>query len=61
MSDGTTAIYKGYEIFRDPSFYDLIACRKEGVKSWSDTEHFDTVKEAKEWVDYEQAKSGVMQ
>lgn len=60
MSDGTIT-YKGYEIFSDPSFYDLIACRKEGSKSWHETEHFDTVEEAKGWVDYEQAKSGVMQ
>lgn len=60
MSDGTIT-YKGYEIFPDRSYYDLIACRKEGCKSWHETEHFDTVEEAKEYVDFEEAKNGVMQ
>lgn len=52
MSDGTIT-YKGYEIFSDPSYFDKIAVRIEGERSFHSTLHVDTVEQAKKWVDRE--------
>ena len=43
--------YEGYEIFRDPSYYDMVAYRKKGEKDFNATNHVDTFKEARKAID----------
>lgn len=40
---------KGYEVFCDPSYYDLWAARRVGVKSFYETVHFETREDAIRW------------
>ena len=42
--------YKGYEIFNDSSYYDMIAVRKIGITTWNETHHVTSIEEAKAFV-----------
>lgn len=44
-------IYKNYEIFYDPSYYDMCAVRPVGNKIFDETNHFITMDECKQFVD----------
>jgi hypothetical protein len=44
-------IYKGYELFSDASYYDMICIRKKGSRDFNETIHVDTIQEAKETID----------
>lgn len=44
-------IYKGHELFMDPSYYQMWAVRKQGVKNFSDTKHYKTIDEARAYAD----------
>lgn len=44
-------IYKGYEIFSDSSYYDMIAVRKQGHRLFEQSVHVNTIKQAKAFVD----------
>lgn len=39
----------GYEVFSDPSYYDLWAAREIGVRDFYATAHFETRKDAIAW------------
>lgn len=43
--------YKGFEIYSDQSYYDMIAIRKNGSKNFNETTHVSTVEEAKTHID----------
>jgi hypothetical protein len=43
--------YKGYELFSDASYYDMICIRKVNTKDFKETIHVSTIKEAKDTVD----------
>ena len=43
--------YKGFEIYTDPSYYDMVAITKKGSKSFDKTLHVSSVEEAKIHVD----------
>ena len=43
--------YKGFEIYRDESYYDMIAIRKIGSKKFNETIHVSTTEEAKTHID----------
>lgn len=40
---------KGYEVFADPSYYDLWAAREIGVRDFYQTAHFETREAACAW------------
>ena len=44
-------IYKGYELFSDSSYSDMIAIRKRGTRDFTETIHNATIEEAKDTVD----------
>ena len=44
-------IYKGYEIFSDASYYDMICIRKKGSIDFNETIHVATIQEAKQTID----------
>jgi hypothetical protein len=44
-------IYKGYELFSDAAYYDMICIRKEGSRDFNETIHVSTVQEAKQTID----------
>ena len=35
--------YKGYEIFSDPAYFDMVCIRKTGSKNFNETIHVDSV------------------
>lgn len=39
----------GYEVFQDPSYYDLWAAREIGVRSFYETAHFMKLEDAVAW------------
>ena len=43
--------YKGFEIYSDQAYYDMIAIRKIGSKKFNETTHVSTVEEAKNHID----------
>lgn len=43
--------YKGYELFNDASYYDMVCIRKSGSRDFNDTIHVSTMQEAKQTVD----------
>ena len=43
--------YKGYEIFSDPAYFDMVCIRKNGSKNFNETIHVNSVQEAKETID----------
>jgi uncharacterized membrane protein len=43
--------YKGYELFSDASYYDMICIRKKGSSDFNETIHTSTIQEAKSTVD----------
>ena len=43
--------YKGFEIFRDASFFDMIAFRKKGSTDLNETKHTETIADAKDSID----------
>lgn len=43
--------YKGYELFSDAAYYDMICIRKVGNRDFNDTIHVSKMQEAKETVD----------
>lgn len=49
--NNSTEIHKGFEIFIDSSYYDMIAFRKCGCKDFEETKHVDTFEEAKQCID----------
>lgn len=46
-----TEIYKNYEIYSDPAYYDMIAVRPVGETRFEFTLHFSNVEKAKDHVD----------
>jgi hypothetical protein len=44
-------IYKGYELFSDAAYYDMICIRKEGSRDFNETIHVNTFQEAKQTID----------
>jgi hypothetical protein len=44
-------IYKGYELFNDAAYFDMICIRKIGSKNFNETIHVSTVEEAKKAID----------
>lgn len=44
-------VYKGYELFSDAAYYDMICIRKKGFKNFNETIHVSTMEEAKKTVD----------
>lgn len=49
MSD--VELYKGYELFFDPAYYDMVCVRPIGSTDFNDTLHFPTMEHAKHIVD----------
>jgi hypothetical protein len=43
--------YKGYELFSDASYYDMICIRKKESTDFAETIHTSTMQEAKDTVD----------
>ena len=43
--------YKGYELFNDATYYDMVCIRKSGSRDFNDTIHVSTMQEAKQTVD----------
>lgn len=52
--------YKGYELFSDAAYYDMICIRKAGTRDFNDTIHVSTLQEAKQTVDEITALSDYM-
>lgn len=44
-------IYKGYELFSDASYFDMICIRKMGSADFNETMHVSTIEEAKQMID----------
>ena len=55
--NSTSIFYKGFEIYRDASFFDRIAFRKIGETDFNATRHVDTINEAKTIIDHEETKT----
>ena len=43
--------YKGYEIFSDESYFDMICLRKQGDNDFNEAIHVSTIEEAKKAID----------
>jgi len=43
--------YKGFELFSNASYYDMICIRKKDSKNFNETIHVATIEEAKETID----------
>lgn len=52
--------YKGYELFSDAAYYDMICIRKAGTRDFNDTIHVSTFQEATRTVDEITALSDYM-
>jgi len=43
--------YKGYELFSDAAYYDMIGIRKNGSQDFNETIHVNTINDAKQKID----------